>query len=126
MPALSGQIITTISDGSGQPIVCVTWFFNPSTLALRNNPIAWTDPSGTVWAIGSGALIGANLLSQAVRMVVRDDTGAVIRRVLLPASTGRAATATQLKNAAPPDGPYTLATDLNGLTFDLSGAQIAG
>lgn len=125
MPALSGQVVTTVTDGTGTPIVCVTWFFNPATLALRNNPAAWTDPSGTVWPAGTGALIGANLLNTAVRMVIYDDSGNVVRRVLLPASTGRSATANQLKNAAPPDGPYTLSTDLNGLTFDLSGAQLA-
>jgi hypothetical protein len=121
--ALSGQVITTITDGSGSPVVCVTWFFNPSTLALRNNPAAWTDPSGTTWPAGSGALIGANLLNMAVRMVIRDGSGSILRRVLLPASTGRKATAAQLAAASPPDGPFTLATDLNGLTFDLSGAQ---
>lgn len=123
MPALTGQVITTITDGTGAPIVCVTWFFNPATLALRNNPADWTDPSGTVWVAGSGALIGANLLTRAVRMIIKDSSDAVVRRVLLPAGTGRAATAVQLRNASPPDGPYNLSTDLNGLTFDLSGAQ---
>lgn len=120
MPALSGQVITTITDGTGAAIVAVTWFFDPTTLVLRNNPIAWTDPSGTVWAIGSGALIGANLLNRAVKMRVNDASGVQIRRVQLPAGTGRAVTKTQLANAAPPDGPYTSSLDLNGLTFDLS------
>lgn len=120
MPALSGQVVTTITDNTGSPIVCVTWFFDPTTLVLRNNPIDWTDPSGTLWPAGSGALIGANLLNRAVKMRINDAGGNQIRRVQLPASTGRAVTKTQLANAAPPDGPYTSSTDLNGLTFDLS------
>jgi hypothetical protein len=125
VPALSGQIITTITDGTGAAIVQVSWFFDPTTLVLRNNPIAWTDASGTVWPIGTGAIIGANLLNKAVRMVIRDSGGTVVRRVRLPAGTGGSYTKTQLANAAPPDGPYTVSTDLNGLTFDLSGAQLA-
>ena len=123
MPASSGQTTSTIYD-AGQPIVCVTWFFNPATLVLRNNPADWTDPSGTVWTAGSGALIGVNLTSVAVRVVVYDTDGVtVLRRVKLPANGGHAVTKTVLANLAPPDGPFTLSTDFNGLTFDLSGAQ---
>lgn len=146
MPALSGQVITTITDSTGAPIVCVTWFFNPVSAAnaadwtdnngvlhpagtvqvntLRNNPVDWTDPSGTVWPAGTGAIIGANQLAQPVRMIVVDPQGVVARRVLLPANTGRSVTAVQARNAAPPDGPYNFSQDLNGFTFDLSGAQI--
>lgn len=119
MPALSGQVITTITKGDGTAAVVVTWFFNPVTRVLRNNPIAWTSPDGTVWPIGSGALIAANQMGRQVRVRINDDQGVQIRRVTIPAG-GRALTATQLANAAPPDGPYTSADDLNGLTFDLS------
>lgn len=119
MPALSGQIITTITDGTGTPVVTVTWFFNPANGALRNNPAAWTAPSGTVWPIGSGALIADNQLGRTVKVVVNDAAGTMVRRVNLPPG-GRAATVTQLANAAPPDGPYTNSADFNGLTFDLS------
>jgi hypothetical protein len=145
VPALSGQVITTITRADGTPAVCVTWFFNPAAAlnaadwtdplgvlhlagtvllnTLRNNTQSWTDPSGTVWPAGAGALIGVNLLDTDVRMIINGSDGSVIRRVLLAAGTGRAVTRTQLANAAPPDGPYVFSQDLNGITFDLSGAQ---
>jgi hypothetical protein len=119
MPALNGQIISTITDDTGKAVVTVTWFYDPATGALRNNPVAWTAPSGKVWAIGSGAIIADNQLGRQVRCVVNDETGAMVRRVTIPPS-GRAATAAQLAAAPPPDGPYTTMQDLNGLTFDLS------
>lgn len=119
MPALNGQIITTITDGTGAVAVCATWFYNPATGALRNNPAAWTSPDGTVWPIGSGALIAANQLGRTVKVRVNDAGGNQIRKVSIPAGGG-ALTAAQLAAAPPPDGPYTTAADFNGLTFDLS------
>jgi hypothetical protein len=119
MPALSGQVITSLTDSSGNVAVQVTWFFNPSTGALRNNPSAWTAADGTVYPVGTGALIAANLLGRAVKMRINDVSGNQIRRVQLPAG-GRSVTAAQLASAPSPDGPYTTAADLNGLTFDLS------
>lgn len=119
MPALSGQIMMTIPDATGAPALVVTWFFNPTTRALRNNPTSWTAPSGTVFPAGTGALIADNQLGRAVRVRVNDEAGNLVRRVQIPAG-GRSATATQLANAPAPDGPYTTADDLNGLTFDLS------
>lgn len=119
MTALNGQVITTITDATGAPAVTVTWFFNPANSALRNNPTAWTAPSGTVWPINSGALIADNRLGRQVRCVVNDAAGNMIRRVTLPAG-GRAITAAQLASAPAPDGPFTTVQDLNGLTFDLA------
>jgi hypothetical protein len=119
MPALSGQVITTLTDAQGVPAVTVTWFFNPANNNLRNNPIAWTAPSGLVYPIGTGALIADNQLGRAVKMRINDDQGVQIRRVQVPAG-GRSVTATQLANAPAPDGPYLTSLDLNGLTFDLS------
>lgn len=119
MPALNGQVITTITDGAGLSVVTVTWFYNPANGNLRNNPAAWTAPGGTVWATGAGALIADNQLGRQVRVVVNDAAGSMIRRVTISAG-GRALTAAQLAAAPPPDGPYTNATDFNGLTFDLS------
>jgi hypothetical protein len=97
----------------------VTWFFNPTTRALRNNPQAWTSPAGTVYPTGTGALIAANQLGRQVRVRINDEDGNLVRRVTIPAG-GRSVTATQLANAPAPDGPYTSADDLNGLTFDVS------
>lgn len=119
MPALNGQVITTLTDAAGVPAVTVTWFFNPVTRALRNNTAAWTAPSGTVYPIGSAALIGDNQTGRQVRMVINDAAGNMIRRVTLPIG-GRAVTATQLANAPAPDGPYTTLDDLNGITFDMA------
>lgn len=119
MPALSGQVIMTVTNAAGNPAVVVTWFFNPTTRALRNNPDDWTDPTGQVWAAGSGALIAANTLGRPVKVRINDEQGNQIRRVTIPVN-GRAVKATPLSNQPPPDGPYTVAEDFNGLTFDLS------
>lgn len=119
MPSLVGQVIMTLMDAAGNPSVAITWFFNPNTSALRNNPNPWTSPDGTVWPAGSGAVIGDNLTGKEVIMRINDAAGAMVRRVRLPAG-GRAVTAAQLASAPPPDGPYTVTQDFSGLTFDLS------
>jgi hypothetical protein len=119
MPALSGQIITQITDDQGQPMVTVTWFFDPTTRVLRNNPVAWTAPDGTVYPAGTGALIADNRTAQQMRVRVNDAAGNLVRRVTIPASGARTATAVQLANAPAPDGPYVTAADFNGLTFDI-------
>lgn len=119
MPALSGQVITTITDASGNPAVTVTWFWDPLTGLLRNNPAAWTAPDGTVYPAGTGALIADNQMGWPVRMRIEDEVGNLLRRVLLPVG-GRAVKALALTLAPPPDGPYLLYTDLNGLSFDLA------
>lgn len=119
MPALSGQVITSIPDDTGAVGVTVTWFFNPANGNLRNNPSSWTDPTGTVWPAGTGALIAVNQLGRPVKVRVNDVNGDQIRRVTLPAG-GRTATAAQIAAAPAPDGPYTVAADFNGLTFDLT------
>jgi hypothetical protein len=119
MPALNGQVITTITTATGVPAVTVTWFFNPATGNLRNNPVPWTAPDGTVYPAGTGALIADNQLGRTVRMRINDENGNQIRRVQLPTG-GRSVTANQLANAPAPDGPYLTTADFNGLTFDLS------
>lgn len=119
MPALTGQVISTITDAQGQAVVVVTWFYNPATLVLRNNTVQWVSPDGQVFPIGAGALIAVNLSGLALRMRINDETGALVRQVQIPVG-GRALTALQLRNAPAPDGPYNLSTDLNGITFDLA------
>lgn len=117
MPALFGQVIMTITDAIGA--VVVTWFFDPATRALRNNPSDWTDPTGQVWEAGSGALIAANTTGRPVKVRINNAAGELVKRVNIPPA-GRAVKATPLANQPPPDGPYTVAEDFNGLTFDLS------
>jgi len=119
VPALTGQVITTLTNASGNPVLTVTWFYNPDTRALINNPTSWTAPDGTVYAAGTGALIADNQLGRTVRVRINNDEGEMIRRVQIP-SGGRSVTANQLRNAPAPDGPYTSADDLNGITFDLA------
>lgn len=119
MPALSGQVITTITDNTGAPAVTVTWFFDPATRVLRNNPAEWVAPDGTAYPAGTGALIADNQLGRTVKVRINDESGVQIRRVNIPAG-GRSVTKSQLANAPAPDGPYVSADDFNGITFDLS------
>lgn len=119
MPALSGQVITQITDGNGQPMITLTWFFDPTTRVLRNNPTAWTAPDGTVYAAGTGALIADNRTAVQQRLRINDENGDLLRRVTIPAASGRSVTKNQLANAPAPDGPYVSADDFNGITFDL-------
>jgi hypothetical protein len=109
----------TITDASGAPAVALTWFFDPNSRALRNNPTVYTAPDGTVWPAGSGAVIATNQLGRSVRGVINDESGKLLRRVTLPAG-GRALKAAALAAAPPPDGPYATLDDLNGVSFDLS------
>jgi hypothetical protein len=119
MGALNGQIISTITDGQGNPAVIISWFFDPTTRVLRNNPADWTDAAGTLWPAGSGACIADNLLGRQIRVAINDSSGNTLRQVKI-GTGGRTFTKNQLANAAPPDGPYTTADDFNGLTFDFS------
>lgn len=108
MPALSGQVITTLTDGSGQPYIVATWFWDPATGLLRDGTYVTSRGSRT------GALIVDNLTGGQQRVVVRDAAGAELRSVNVP-SNGAARTAAQMASAG-----FTTAADLNGLTFDLA------
>ena len=63
------------------PAVAATWFYDPDTSLLWDNPVEWVAPSGRVWPAGSGALIADNLLERQVRVVIRDEAGAELREV---------------------------------------------
>jgi hypothetical protein len=119
MTALSGQVVSTLYGPASAVAVQATWFFNPASGALRNNPAAWTDGAGKTWAAGTGALIAANETGKQVRVVIYDGGGNAVRQVKIP-NKGASATVAQLAAAPPPDGPFTTAADFNGLTFDLS------
>lgn len=122
MPALSGQVISTLYDPATNAVaIQVTWFYVPASRVLRDNPAAWTDGNGRVWAAGSGAFIGVNATNRQVSAIIVNATGQTVRKVTLPANTGRALTAVQLSQVAPPDGPFTTADDLNSLTFNFAG-----
>lgn len=108
MGALNGQVISTLTDGSGQPLIVATWFWDPATGLLRNGTYVTSRGSQT------GALIVDNLTGGSVRLVVRDAAGAELRSVNVPVN-GVTRTAAQMASAG-----YTTVQDLNGLTFDLA------
>lgn len=117
MPALSGQIITMLRDGQGNPQIIVSWFFDPATGALRNAPNPWTSPSGKVWS--GVCLIGDNPGGRAVALTITNPTTGTVKTLSIPA-TDRSLTAAQLAALPAPNGPFTQSSDLNGLSFDLS------
>lgn len=118
MPALSGQVISTLRDGNGTPIITVTWFFDPVTLNLRNSTSSWTSPSGKVYPSGS-CLIADNGTGRTVALVITNP-GTGTTRVLSVPANDRIYTTAQLAAIPAPNGPITTNNHLNGLSFDLS------
>lgn len=110
MGALDGQIIMTLTDGSGQPYIVATWFWDPATGVLRDGTYVTSRGSRT------GALIVDNLTGKPQAVAIADSVGTISRTVNVPAN-GYAATAAQLAKLNP---PVTTAAQLNGLTFSLS------
>lgn len=107
MPALSGEVISTLRDGTGAVVIQSVIFFTPATGALRDG--TYTTSVGD----RTGALIVDNLTGRSVRVVVRDAAGNEIRAVSVP-SGGVARTAAQMAAVG-----VTNLSDLDGLTFDL-------
>jgi hypothetical protein len=118
VPALSGQVITTIRDSNGNSILTATWFFDPATGNLRNSLSPWTSPSGKVYAAGS-CLIADNGTGRVVKVVVENPETGSHRTFSIPVND-RTLTAAQLAAVPAPNGPVTTVQDLNGLSFDLS------
>ena len=117
MPALSGQITTMLRDGTGAPLIIVSWFFDPETGNLRNAPSPWTSPSGKVWT--GVCLIADNPGGRAVALTIDNPANGATRTINVPAND-RSLTAAQLAALPPPNGPFTTSAQLNGLSFDLS------
>lgn len=110
MPALSGEIISTLRDGSGNTIIAVAIFYDPNTRLLRDGSYA-TVQDGTK----TGAVIADNTTSQSITVVLTNIQGAS-RNVSIPAH-GRALTAAQLAGLNP---PIASLDDVNGFTFQLA------
>jgi hypothetical protein len=108
MPALSGEDIQTLRDGTGAKVIEAVVFFVDGTGALRN--ATYTTSRGDQ----TGALIVDNLLGRGVRVVVRDAAGAELRAVSVP-STGLTRTVAQMSGLG-----VTNMSQLNGLSFDLT------
>jgi hypothetical protein len=118
MPALTGQVITTLRDGAGTPVITVSWFFNPANGNLRDSTTAWTSPSGKVYPAGS-ALIADNGTGRAVSLTVVNPETSKQRTFAIPVND-RKLTAAQLLAIPAPNGPVATSADLAGLSFDLS------
>lgn len=108
MPALSGQVVMTLRDGSGNIVIQSTTSFVQATGALRDATVSTSD------GIKAGALVVDNATNRSVRVVVRDASGAELRNVSVPAN-GAARTVAQLATLG-----ITTIQDLNGLSFDLA------
>ena len=111
MPALIGETISTITDGSGAPIFIIYEFFNASDGTLRNATQATSDGSKT------GALIVDNRTSRAQAITV--DAAGGQRTINVPAN-GAALTVAQLAAIPPPNGPFATIFDLAGLSPSLT------
>jgi len=111
MPALSGEVISTLRDGNGNTVIAVVFFYDPNTRLLRDGTYQ-TVQDGTK----TGALIADNTTNRSLTVVLTNDQTGHARSVSVPAH-GRALTAAQL--AALPN-PLTTLDDLNGFTFDLA------
>lgn len=107
MPALSGQVVSTIRDASGNIIVQVTENYDPATNLMRNVDVVTTD--GT----RNGAVVVDNQLSRTVKIDVVQG-GTVVRSFNIP-SHGAAVTAAQLAGQG-----VTTIDQLNGVTINLS------
>jgi hypothetical protein len=99
MPALNGEVISTLRDVSGATLIAVVFFYDPTTRALRNSTYT-TVQDGTK----TGALIADNT----------NDAQGNSRTISVPAH-GAALTVAQLASR----GLNSL-DDLNGFTFQLA------
>lgn len=110
MPALSGEIISTLRDGNGNTVIAVAIFYDPTTRALRDGTYV-TVQDGTK----TGAIIADNVTTQSITVVLTNVQGAS-RNVSVPAH-GVALTAAQLAGLNP---PITTLDQVDGFTFQLA------
>lgn len=108
MPALSGEIIQTLRDGTGATVIEAVIIYTAGTGALRD--ASYTTSQG----LQNGAVIVDNLTGRGVRIVVKDAAGVEQRAVNIP-STGLTRTVAQMSALG-----VTNLSQLNGLTFDLA------
>lgn len=113
MPALNGEVIITITDGTGSPIFVIYEFYDPITLAMRDATQATSSGTKT------GALIVDNMTGKTQSITVTSDAGTV-KTFSIP-SSGTALTAAQLAaNKQNNGGPINTIQDLAGLSPSLS------
>jgi 3-oxoacyl-[acyl-carrier-protein] synthase III len=106
MPALTGQTVMTLRDGSGAVVIEATTNFDPATFALVDRQVVTTDATRT------GALVVDNRTDRQQRVAVTNAQG--VTRRLTVSRNGEAFTAAQLAAQN-----LTVLQDVNGLTFEL-------
>lgn len=113
MPALNGEVISTLTDGTGAPVFVVYEFYTPATGALRD--VTQQTSTGP----RTGALIVDNMTGKTQSVTVAD-ASTTAKTFSVPAS-GVALTTTQLAaNKQSNGGPITTIQDLAGLTLSLT------
>jgi hypothetical protein len=115
VPAQSGGIVSTITDGNGDPLFVISEWYQPvpqgdGTNLLRDAVTATSRGNRT------GALVVDNGTGRAQRVAVTSDAGTVKTFTIGPAGT--VLTAAQLAAIPPPDGPFRTIQDLAGLSPD--------
>lgn len=108
MPALNGEIISTLTDGIGSPVFVIYEFFDPATGNLRDATQATSVGNRT------GALIVDNMTGRSQKITATSDAGTV-KTFNIPVN-GRTLTVAQLSALPPPDGPISSISDLAGLS----------
>lgn len=108
MPALNGQIVSTLRDGNGNTVIQFTISYDPATNVLRDVVVPTTDGPE------SGALVIDNQTNRPVKLALANAAGQVLRTINV-SRNGEAYTAGQLAALG-----LVTQTDLNGLTFDLA------
>lgn len=113
MPALNGEVISTIRNPDGTPAFIIYEFFDPTTGNLRDATQATSTGTKT------GALIVDNMTGKTQRVTVTNPDTGTVKSFNIPTS-GSALTAVQLAALAPPDGPITVIQDLSGIQPSIS------
>lgn len=109
MPALNGEVISTITNGAGQPVFVVYEFYTPATGAMRDATQVTSTGSKT------GALIVDNMTGKTQTVLVTNPETGAVKTFSIP-SAGRVLTAAQLAAVPPPNGPVNTIQDLAGLS----------
>jgi expansin (peptidoglycan-binding protein) len=108
MPALIGEIVSTLRDGNGNALFVVYEWYNPTTFALRD--VATVTSRGTQ----TGALVVDNMTGRAQQITVTNTAGT---RTFNISPNGAALTVAQLAAQTP---PITTIQDLGGLSPSLT------
>jgi hypothetical protein len=111
MPALNGEVISTLRDGNGATVIAVVIFYDPNTRLLRDDTYT-TVQDGTK----TGALIADNVTTKPIGLVLTNPSTGQQYTVNIPPH-GSAYTVAQLAGLTP---PIASLNDVNGFTFNLA------